>query len=134
MADIIVKVEHLRKSFTDDEGVVDVLNDVCFTVNRGEMVALVGISGAGKTTLLQILGGLDNFNEGSVSVLGLDLKAMTAKKLAAFRNQHIGFVFQFHHLLPDFTALENTMIPGLIAGKTVVHVKKEGLSYLIFSV
>lgn len=130
MTDIIVKVEHLRKSFTDDEGAVDVLNDVCFSVNRGDMVALVGISGAGKTTLLQILGGLDNFNEGSVSVLGLDLKAMTAKKLAAFRNQHIGFVFQFHHLLPDFTALENTMIPGLIAGKNASACKKRGIELL----
>jgi lipoprotein-releasing system ATP-binding protein len=130
LADIVAKVEHLRKSFTDDEGVVDVLKDVCFTVNRGEMVALVGISGAGKTTLLQILGGLDNFNEGSVSVLGLDLKVMAAKKLAAFRNQHIGFVFQFHHLLPDFTALENTMIPGLIAGKSAGACKKRGIELL----
>jgi lipoprotein-releasing system ATP-binding protein len=130
VGDIIVNVEHLRKSFTDDEGVIDVLKDVCFTVNRGEMVALVGISGAGKTTLLQILGGLDNFNQGSVSVLGYDLKSMTAKRLAAFRNQHIGFVFQFHHLLPDFTALENTMIPGLIAGKSADACKKRGIELL----
>lgn len=117
MAEVMVEVQHLRKSFMDDAGVVNVLNDVSFTINRGEMVALVGISGAGKTTLLQILGGIDNFNDGIVNVLGMSLSGLSAKKLAAFRNQHIGFVFQFHNLLPDFTALENVIIPGLIAGK-----------------
>lgn len=130
MAEVMVEVQHLRKSFIDDAGVVNVLNDVSFTINRGEMVALVGISGAGKTTLLQILGGLDNFNEGTVNVLGMSLKGLSSKKLAAFRNQNIGFVFQFHNLLPDFTALENVIIPGLIAGKHRDKCTKRGMELL----
>ncbi|NLD92031.1 MAG: ABC transporter ATP-binding protein, partial [Fibrobacter sp.] len=130
MPEQIVCVEHLKKTFTDDNGKFDVLKDVSFDVYRGDMIALVGISGAGKTTLLQILGGLDSFNAGSVSVLGNDLRSMSAKKLAAFRNQHIGFVFQFHHLLPDFTALENVLIPGLIAGKDREACNKRGRELL----
>jgi lipoprotein-releasing system ATP-binding protein len=130
MPEQMVCVEHLKKTFTDDNGKFDVLKDVCFDVNRGDMIALVGISGAGKTTLLQILGGLDSFNGGSVTVLGNDLRAMSAKKLAAFRNQHIGFVFQFHHLLPDFTAIENVLIPGLIAGKDRTACEKRGKELL----
>jgi len=130
VAEQMVCVENLRKTFTDDAGAFDVLKDVSFTVNRGDMIALVGISGAGKTTLLQILGGLDRFDGGAVSVLGNDLKSMTPKKLAAFRNQHIGFVFQFHHLLPDFTAIENVIIPGLIAGKNRADCEKRGMELL----
>lgn len=118
MSEIIVNVEHLRKTFTDDAGAFDVLKDVSFSINRGEMVALVGVSGAGKTTLLQILGGLDRFDSGSVNVCGMDIRGLTSNKMAAFRNKHIGFVFQFHHLLPDLSALENAIIPGLIAGKS----------------
>jgi lipoprotein-releasing system ATP-binding protein len=130
MSEQMVCVEHLKKTFTDDNGKFDVLKDVCFDVNRGDMIALVGISGAGKTTLLQILGGLDSFNGGSVKVLGNDLRAMSARKLAAFRNQHIGFVFQFHHLLPDFTAIENVLIPGLIAGKDKTSCEKRAKELL----
>jgi len=81
------------------------------------MVALVGVSGAGKTTLLQILGGLDRATSGSVEIAGRELSSMTPRQTAEFRNRSIGFVFQFHHLLPDFTALENVFIPGLIGGK-----------------
>lgn len=130
MPEIIVKVEHLSKSFSDDAGRVDVLKDVSISIERGEMVALVGISGAGKTTLLQILGGLDNFNDGSISVLGLNLKGLSAKALSSFRNKHIGFVFQFHHLLPDFSALENVIIPGLIAGKKMNQCIERGMELL----
>jgi lipoprotein-releasing system ATP-binding protein len=118
MSEIIVKVEHLSKSFTDDAGTFSVLKDTSFTVNRGEMVALVGVSGAGKTTLLQILGGLDRFECGEVDVCGAIIKTLSPKKMAEFRNRHIGFVFQFHHLLPDLSAIENAIIPGLIAGKS----------------
>jgi len=117
MSDLILATSHLKKTFRDDAGAFDVLRDVSFTVKRGEMIALLGISGAGKTTLLQILGGLDRATSGEVLFEGRDLSRLSARELALFRNKKIGFVFQFHHLLPDFTALENAIIPGLIAGK-----------------
>ncbi len=117
MSENIVEVDRLCKSFTDEEGPFQVLKEISFTIEKGEMVALVGVSGAGKTTLLQIIGGLDSFDSGSVVVTGLRLKELDADNLAAFRNRHIGFVFQFHHLLPDFTAIENVIIPGLISGR-----------------
>lgn len=129
----IVDVVKLRKIYTDDAGAFDVFRDVTFSISKGEMVALLGISGAGKTTLLQILGGLDKFNEGSITVCDKQLEKMKASELAEFRNRHIGFVFQFHHLLPDFTALENTIIPGLIMKKPkleCIKKAKELLGYL----
>jgi lipoprotein-releasing system ATP-binding protein len=125
--DIMVDVKNLHKEFKDDFGKFDVLTDVSFSLERGEMVALVGQSGAGKTTLLQILGGLDTFSSGSVAILGTPLLGRTDKELAVFRNQNIGFVFQFHHLLPDFTALENAIIPGLIAKRNRVACEKKAL-------
>jgi len=118
MAEIIVEVQHLKKTYTDDAGKFDVLKDISFSIEKGEMVALLGISGAGKTTLLQILGGLDSFDAGSVKLCGMLIGGMSEKQLAVFRNKYIGFVYQFHHLLPDFTALENVIIPGLIMGKS----------------
>ena len=114
----MVDVKNLRKQFTDDTGAFDVLKDVTFSVRAGEMVALVGTSGSGKTTLLQILGGLDKHDGGEIIVGGRELAKLNAAELALFRNRHIGFVFQFHHLLPDFTAVENVLMPGLIAGKS----------------
>jgi lipoprotein-releasing system ATP-binding protein len=117
VTDNIVEVEKLCKSFIDDQGSFPVLRDLSLSIAQGEMVALVGVSGAGKTTLLQILGGLDSFESGKVTVTGLPLKGLNNKMLAAFRNRHIGFVFQFHHLLPDFSAFENIIMPGLIEGK-----------------
>ncbi len=122
--DIMVDVKNVRKQFTDDAGTLDVLKGATFSITRGEMVALVGISGAGKTTLLQILGGLDKATEGSVAVGGKVIDKLSARELAYFRNRQIGFVYQFHHLLPDFTAVENVIIPGLINGMG----KKECLS------
>jgi lipoprotein-releasing system ATP-binding protein len=119
----MVLVEKLTKTFTDDAGQFDVLREATFTINRGEMVALVGVSGAGKTTLLQIVGGLDRASSGSVIVAGQQLHGMSGRDLARFRGANIGFVFQFHHLLPDFTALENVLIPGMIKRSG----KKEGI-------
>ena len=116
--ELMVDVKNMCKRFTDDAGSFDVLKDATFSVEAGEMVALVGISGAGKTTLLQILGGLDKCDGGSVCVGGKNLDKLNAQELALYRNRHIGFVFQFHHLLPDFTAVENVLIPGLIRGKS----------------
>jgi lipoprotein-releasing system ATP-binding protein len=118
MNEAMVTVEHLKKTFVDESGAFDVIKDASFTISKGEMVSLVGVSGAGKTTLLQILGGLDKPTAGSIHIGGMSISSMNDRMLARFRNEGIGFVFQFHHLLPDFTALENVIIPGLIRGKS----------------
>jgi lipoprotein-releasing system ATP-binding protein len=96
-----------------------VLKGVDLHVAPGEVVSIVGASGAGKTTLLQILGTLEKADGGSLSINGEEVTKLGSKALSAFRNKHIGFVFQFHHLLPEFTALENVMMPGLIAGRSI---------------
>ena len=104
----------IRKRFGD----LDVLKGVDLQVAKGEVVSIVGASGAGKTTLLQILGTLEHMDQGQLNIGGTDISKLGTNALSAFRNKHIGFVFQFHHLLPEFTALENVMMPGLIAGKS----------------
>jgi len=109
----MIKVEHLFKSY----GALEVLKDINLEVAQGEVVSIVGASGAGKTTLLQIIGTLDRADSGVVSIGGTDVTQMGEKELARFRNRHIGFVFQFHNLLPEFTALENVCMPALIGGK-----------------
>jgi lipoprotein-releasing system ATP-binding protein len=114
-SELMVKVVDLHKSFPRQGEDVQVLKGVSLEIKRGEMVAVVGVSGAGKSTLLHILGALEPPSAGKVIVNDQDLTAMNSTQLAAFRNQHLGFVFQFHHLLPEFTALENTMMPALIA-------------------
>jgi lipoprotein-releasing system ATP-binding protein len=98
-------------------GAVEVLKGVEVTINRGEIVSIVGSSGAGKSTLLHILGTLDKADQGEVYLDNENITTLQGKKLASFRNKHIGFVFQFHHLLPEFTALENVCIPGWLSGK-----------------
>lgn len=115
---MMVTVENLIKTYTDDAGPFNVLNGLSLSVEKGEMVALVGASGAGKTTLLQIIGGLDRATSGTVLVDNVDLVSLRPSELARFRCRKIGFVFQFHHLMPDFTALENVFMPGLIDGKS----------------
>ena len=107
----MIKVKNIRKSF----GVLEVLKGVDLTVERGEIVSIIGKSGAGKTTLLQIIGTLDRPDSGSVVIDGVDVFALKEKELADFRNRHIGFIFQFHQLLPEFNALENVMMPAMIA-------------------
>ena len=107
----MIEVKDIHKSFGD----LEVLKGVNLKVEKGEIVAIVGKSGAGKTTLLQIIGTLDRPTKGQVLIDGIDVFAMKDKELAAFRNQHIGFIFQFHQLLPEFTALENVCIPAMIA-------------------
>ncbi|MCL2183291.1 MAG: ABC transporter ATP-binding protein [Chitinispirillia bacterium] len=126
----MVDVKGLCKQFKDDAGTFDVLKDASFSIRAGEMVALVGMSGSGKTTLLQILGGLDSHGGGTICVGGKDISKFNAAELAAFRNRSIGFVFQFHHLLPDFTAVENVLIPGLISGKTKEECMKRAADLL----
>jgi len=112
----LLEARGIHRSFDTAEGVIDVLKGVDLDVNSGEMVAIVGESGVGKSTLLHILGGLDRPTEGSVTVRGESFRDKSESDLARFRNRHIGFVFQHHYLLEDFTAVENTMIPALIAG------------------
>ena len=107
----MIEVKNIHKSF----GTLDVLKGVDLTVEKGEIVSIIGKSGAGKTTLLQIIGTLDKPDSGSVVIDGVDVFALKEKELADFRNRHIGFIFQFHQLLPEFNALENVMMPAMIA-------------------
>lgn len=111
----MIQVQNITKTFKNEYEELTVLKDISFDINKGEKVALVGASGTGKTTLLQIIGGLDKPTNGKIIIDGQDINLLKEKELSNFRSQNIGFVFQFHHLLPDFTALENVMIPGLIA-------------------
>jgi len=125
----MINATNIRKSFGD----LEVLKGVDLHIAKGEIVSIVGPSGAGKTTLLQILGTLDKPNAGKVLVDGIDFSKLGEKELAAFRNKHIGFIFQFHQLLPEFTALENVMIPALIGRKDKKKSEeraKEILAYL----
>ncbi|MBP1612785.1 MAG: lipoprotein transporter ATP-binding protein [Bacteroidetes bacterium] len=108
----MIKLEGITKSF----GSLQVLKGIDMEIGKGEIVSIVGPSGAGKTTLLQIMGTLDEPDTGLVSIDGTNVSRMKQKELSAFRNTHIGFVFQFHQLLPEFTAIENVMIPAFIAG------------------
>ena len=125
----MINVKHIRKSF----GSLEVLKDIDLTIQKGEIVSIVGPSGAGKTTLLQIIGTLDRPDTGSVIIDGIDTTTLSQKKLSDFRNRHIGFVFQFHQLLPEFTAIENIMIPAYIAGvntKEARHRAEELLQFM----
>jgi lipoprotein-releasing system ATP-binding protein len=107
-------------------GTIEVLNGVDIEIKKGEIASIVGPSGSGKSTLLHILGTLDKADMGEVTMNGAIVNLLPGKKLAAFRNKHIGFVFQFHHLLPEFTALENICIPGWLAGRKKNEVKEKG--------
>ena len=113
---VTVRARHLTKTYQDGVRRVEVLHGIDLEVEPGEMVAIVGPSGSGKSTLLHLLGALDRPDSGTVEIGGTALNGMSGAALAAFRNRTIGFVFQFHQLLPDFTALENVMVPGRIAG------------------
>ena len=109
----MISIKDIKKSF----GTLEVLKGISLDINKGEIVSIVGQSGAGKTTLLQIMGTLDKPDSGSVVINGTDVTRMKDRELSRFRNLHLGFVFQFHQLLPEFTALENVMIPAMIARK-----------------
>ena len=122
---MIIKAQGINKSF----GELKVLKNVDFEVEKGEIVSIVGASGAGKTTFLQILGTLLSPDSGSLEIAGLKTGG-SDKELAEFRNRHLGFVFQSHHLLPEFTALENVCIPALIAGTTEKEAKKKAAELL----
>src|SRR5690606_12979047 len=111
---------------------LQVLKEINLTINKGEIVAIVGASGAGKSTLLHILGTLDKPDSGKIEIDGFDISNMREKPLAQFRNKHIGFIFQFHHLLSEFTALENAMMPGFIAKTDVKELKNKAHEYFDF--
>lgn len=106
----MIKIENIHKSY----GNVEVLKGIDLNVEKGEIISIVGASGAGKTTLLQIIGTLEKPDEGNIIINNTDVNALSEKKLSKFRNSNIGFVFQFHHLLPEFTALENILMPAMI--------------------
>src|SRR5574344_1425256 len=124
----MINLKGITKSF----GSLKVLKGIDLTINRGEVVSIVGPSGAGKTTLLQIMGTLDKPDSGQVIYDGVDITSFSEKALSAFRNKHIGFVFQFHQLLPEFTAVENVLIPAYIAGKSRKEARNEALEILKF--
>lgn len=124
----MIDITDIKKSF----GSLEVLKGITLHIDRGEVVSIVGPSGAGKTTLLQIIGTLDRPDSGSVCVDSVDVTTLSQKALADFRNQHIGFVFQFHQLLPEFTAIENIMIPAYIAGKSNKKARERARELLQF--
>lgn len=122
----MIEIENLTKKFGD----LQVLKGVNLTIEKGEVISIVGSSGAGKTTLLQLIGTLDTPTGGAIRFNGVDLGRLSSKALADFRNRHIGFVFQFHQLLPEFTALENIVIPALIAGRKRSEAESEAMQLL----
>ncbi len=122
----ILQAVNIHKSF----GKLDVLNGVSLDLERGKILSIVGKSGSGKSTLLHILGTLDSFSKGSLSIDNTDISKLNQSKLAQFRNDKIGFIFQFHHLLDEFNALENVMIPSLIAKRNYAESKKYALELL----
>ncbi len=122
----MLKAHHITKSY----GQLSVLKGVTISVERGEIVSILGSSGAGKSSLLHILGTLDRADTGTININGQSVENLKGKELAAFRNKHIGFVFQFHHLLPEFSALENVCIPGWIAGRKRKEVENQAAALL----
>ncbi|MBV5317773.1 MAG: ABC transporter ATP-binding protein [Desulfobulbaceae bacterium] len=126
----LLQATALCKSYRSGLDTITVLKNVDLSVQPGEMSAIVGASGSGKTTLLQILGTLDQADAGRLSFRGLELTGKSEPQLAGHRNAHVGFIFQFHHLLPEFSALENVMMPGLINGRPQAALKKKALDLL----
>ena len=124
----MIEINDIRKSF----GQLEVLKGITMNVERGEIVSIVGPSGAGKTTLLQIIGTLDRPDSGSVVIDGTDVSTLGDKRLSTFRGQNIGFIFQFHQLLPEFTATENIMMPALIAGRSRKEARQKADELLSF--
>lgn len=124
----MIQLHDIHKSF----GSLQVLKGIDLTINQGEIVSIVGPSGAGKTTLLQIIGTLDHADSGRVLFDGVDVSLYNEKQLSAFRNKHIGFVFQFHQLLPEFSAVENVMMPALIKGDSMADARRRAMEMLDF--
>ena len=130
MSNVVLDVKGLSKTYQQGELSVDVLNQIDFQVNKGEKHAIIGASGAGKSTLLHLLGGLDRATGGSVAVMGTSLEKLSEKKLGLLRNEHLGFIYQFHHLLAEFTALENIMMPLLIRRQAQAEASEQAMLLL----
>ena len=130
MSEFALRCTDVRKHYADGERRVDVLRGVDFSLEAGEKVAVIGASGSGKSTLLNLLGGLDTVSSGTVELAGRDLAALSETERARWRNQHLGFVYQFHHLLPEFSALENVAMPQLIAGVSRGEAQRRAASML----
>lgn len=127
---ILIKAAKLCKSYITKAGQIDIIKGIDMTITAGEVIAIVGASGVGKSTLLHLLGGLDAPTSGKVFYNEKDIFSLGEQSLANFRNQSIGFIFQFHHLLPEFSALENVMMPGLISGMDTVKLREKALALL----
>lgn len=126
----VLRCSNLNKSYTEGPQEVQVLTAIDFEIFAGDRIAIIGSSGSGKTTLLNMLGGLDLPSSGTVELAGKDFAKLNQKQRGQLRNQHLGFVYQFHHLLPEFTALENAAMPLLIAGKSMQDAKAQALKLL----
>jgi lipoprotein-releasing system ATP-binding protein len=130
MSNVIINCVNLCKSYHDGSLSVDVLNDVNLSISKGDRVAIVGPSGSGKSTLLHLLGGLDNPSGGQVFQHGVDWLTLTEQQRCRLRNQHLGFIYQFHHLLPEFSAVENVAMPLLIAGLSTSEATRKATDIL----
>jgi lipoprotein-releasing system ATP-binding protein len=127
----VLECQHLAKYYEDGDLKTHVLSDINLTVNKGDRLAIVGSSGSGKSTLLHLLGGLDNPTAGHITVQGQDINALSVNSLSELRNQNLGFVYQFHHLLPEFTAVENVAMPLVIGGEQPKQAKLNAEELLV---
>jgi len=126
----VIECQQLAKVYADGELQTPVLNNISLTINKGDRIAIVGSSGSGKSTLLHLLGGLDHATSGSIHIQGQDIKALSAAELSKLRNQSLGFVYQFHHLLAEFSAVENVAIPLVIGGTPPKHAQQQAAELL----
>ncbi|WP_111496457.1 MULTISPECIES: lipoprotein-releasing ABC transporter ATP-binding protein LolD [Marinobacter] len=129
-APLVIDCQTITRSYRQGPETLTIFSDISLEVSAGETVAIVGSSGAGKTTLLNLLGGLDKPSSGHISICGADIHAMREKVRAKFRNRQLGFVYQFHHLLPEFTALENVMMPCALAGQSMSEARRKATRIL----
>ena len=129
-SDIVLRASHIAKTYEEGDLHTKVLSDVSFTLKRGETLAIVGASGSGKSTLLHIIGGLDTLTGGEVEVEGRMLSKLSDAERGRVRNRSLGFIYQFHHLLPEFTALENVCMPLLIRGTSIGEAQKQATTLL----
>jgi lipoprotein-releasing system ATP-binding protein len=129
-AELVIDAKGLSKSYNEGDNTLCIFHDLSFSLSKGESVSILGTSGSGKTTLLNILGGLDKATSGSVNLCGKDIASCSEKVITNLRNQHLGFVYQFHHLLPEFTAVENVAMPLYISGVSRKKADQKALEFL----
>lgn len=130
MSNVIFDCVNISKTYTDGNSAVDVLKGINFTINRGALIAIVGPSGSGKSTLLHLLGGLDKPTEGNVLMQGVNWQTLGEKKRCELRNKQLGFIYQFHHLLPEFSAMENIAMPLLLRNVSIAEAKERSMTIL----